>query len=378
MAKIELINISKEFELTPPFILNPFGVFLKTTNNRESNNIIGYKKSAFFIENLNLTIPDAKIMVILGPTGCGKTTILKIIAGLIQPDSGEVKYDGINMKDSLPKDRKIGMVFQDYALYPHFTSKSNVLSYFLFKKKTPKLKEIANEKYKKTSELLGVDITYLMDRIPNNLSGGEKQRVAIGRCITREPALFLLDEPFSNLDQKLKEKYRLSLKILLKHFNITTVYVTHDQQEAYIFADLITIMNKGKIEQVGTFEDIYNKPNNIFVAEFLNLDQDTQAINLIDGEEIFDNPKNVIIGVRPEDIEIKGEKNKNYIKGNIIDSRNIILKKKIIATISINKNIVYAQIPFSKNLFLKNSVYLRFKKYLYFDKKSGQRTSSSF
>ena len=377
MAKIELINISKEFELTPPFIVNPFGVFLKTRNNRESNNIIGNKKSAFFIENLNLTIPDAKIMVIVGPTGCGKTTILKIIAGLIQPDSGEVKYDGINMEDSQPKDRKIGMVFQDYALYPHFTSKSNVLSYFLFKKKTPELKEIANEKYKKTSELLGVDITYLMDRIPNNLSGGEKQRVAIGRCITREPALFLLDEPFSNLDQKLKEKYRLSLKILLKNFNITTVYVTHDQQEAYILADLITIMNKGKIEQVGTFEDIYNKPNNIFVAEFLNPDQDTQAINLINGEEIFDNPKNVIIGVRPEDIEIKGEKNKNYIKGNIIDLRNIILKKKIIATISINKNIVYAQIPFNKNLSLKNSVYLRFKKYLYFDKKSGQRTSSS-
>lgn len=376
MAKIELINISKIFELNSPKFLDPFSIFFKTANNRESNNTIGYKKSAFSIENLNLTIPDAKIMVILGPTGCGKTTILKIIAGLIQPDSGEVKYDGIDMKDSLPKDRKIGMVFQNYALYPHFTSKSNVLSYFLFKKKTPELKEIANEKYKKTSELLGVDITYLMDRIPNNLSGGEKQRVAIGRCITREPALFLLDEPFSNLDQKLREKYRLSLKILLKNFNITTVYVTHDQQEANILADLIAIMNKGKIEQVGTFEDIYNKPNNIFVAEFLNLDQDTQAINLIDGEEIFDHPKNVIIGVRPEDIEIEEEKNKNYIEGNIIDSRNIILKKKIIATISINKNIFYAQIPFNKNLSLKNSVYLRFKKYLYFDKKSGQRIGS--
>ena len=324
MAKIELINISKKFESSPPFFLNPFGVFLKTTNNRKSNNTIGYKKSAFFIENLNLTIPDAKIMVILGPTGCGKTTILKIIAGLIQPDSGEIKYDGINMEDSPPRDRKIGMVFQDYALYPHFTSKSNVLSYFLFKKKTPELKEIADEKFKKTSELLGVDITYLMDRIPNHLSGGEKQRVAIGRCITREPALFLLDEPFSNLDQKLREKYRLSLKILLKHFNITTVYVTHDQQEAYIFADLTTIMNKGIIEQVGTFEDIYNKPNNIFVAEFLNLNQDTQAINLIDGEEISDNLKNVTIGVRPEDIEIREEKNKDYIEGNIIDLRNII------------------------------------------------------
>ena len=376
MAKIELINISKKFELSSPFFLNPFGVFLKTTNNRESNNTIGYKKGEFFIENLNLTIPDAKIMVILGPTGCGKTTILKIIAGLIQPDSGEIKYDGINMENSPPRDRKIGMVFQDYALYPHFTSKSNVLSYFLFKKKTRELKEIADEKFKKTSELLGVDITYLMDRIPGHLSGGEKQRVAIGRCITREPVLFLLDEPFSNLDQKLKEKYRLSLKTLLKHFNITTVYVTHDQQEAYIFADLTTIMNKGKIEQVGTFEDIYNKPDNIFVAEFLNPNQDTQAINLIDGEEISDSPKNVTIGVRPEDIEIKREKNKNYIEGNIIDLRNIILKEKIIATISINKNIVYAEIPFNKNLSFKNPVYLRFKKHLYFDKKSGQRISS--
>ena len=370
MAKIELINISKKFERN--LELAPF--LFKTPKIRESDNTAGNKKSAFSIENLNLTIPDTKIMVILGPTGCGKTTILKIIAGLIQPDSGEVRYDGINMTDSLPRDRKIGMVFQNYALYPHFTSRTNVLSYFLFKKKTPELKEIANEKYKKTSELLGVDITYLMERMPNNLSGGEKQRVAIGRCITRDPALFLLDEPFSNLDQKLREKYRISLKILLKHFNIATVYVTHDQLEAYILADLIAIMSKGKIEQVGTFEDIYNKPNNIFVAEFLNLDQDTpQAINLIDSEEIFDNPKNVIIGVRPEDIEIKEEKSKNYIEGNIIDSRNMILKNKIIITININKSIVYAQIPFIKDFSFKNPVYLWFKKYLYFDKKSGQR-----
>lgn len=129
---------------------------------------------------------------------------------------------------------------------------------------TPQLKK------RKTSELLGVDIAYLLDKKPTHLSGGEKQRVALGRCITRDPALFLLDEPFSNLDQKLREKYRVNLKTLLSHFNITTVYVTHDQQEALMLADLIAIMNIGRIEQVGTCQDIYNNPKSIFVAEFLN------------------------------------------------------------------------------------------------------------
>ncbi len=359
MAKIELINISKKFEPQ----LNPVPILFKESQNKETVNPV---------KNLNLTIPDAKVMVILGPTGCGKTTLLKIIAGLIQPDSGEVKFNGINMIDTPPRDRKIGMVFQNYALYPHFKSKANVLSYFLFKKKTPELKEIAEDKYIRTSKLLGVDINYLMDRMPRNLSGGEKQRVAIGRCITREPELFLLDEPFSNLDQRLREKYRLSLKILLKHFNITTVYVTHDQREAHILADIIAIMNNGGIEQVGTFDDIYNNPNNIFVADFLNLDQETPAINLIDGGAISDELQNIIFGVRPENIEIKMEKGKNHVKGKIIDTRNVVLKNNIIATIQINGNVVIAQIPLIKDLSMKNSVYLKFKRYLYFDKKSGQ------
>ena len=197
-------------------------------------------------------------MVVLGPSGCGKTTLLKIIAGLLQPDSGEVRYDGVDVEDVPPGARRIGMVFQNYALYPHFTSRTNVLSYFLFRKKTPELDALARAKYQRTSELMGVELAYLLDRKPTTLSGGEKQRVALGRCITRDAALFLVDEPFANLDQALREKYRVNLKILLRQFNITTVYVTHDHHEALILADLLAVMDRGRIEQVGTPQEIYD------------------------------------------------------------------------------------------------------------------------
>ena len=220
----------------------------------------GRSGSAFSIQDLTLRIPNGKTLVILGPSGCGKTTLLRIIAGLIPPDSGEVRYDDVDVKDVRPGDRRIGMVFQQYALYPHMTARSNVLSYFMFRKKTPELDAMAKAKYQRTSELMGVELAYLLDRKPRTLSGGEKQRVALGRCITRDPALFLLDEPFSNLDQALREKYRVNLKILLKQFNITTVYVTHDHHEALILADLLAIMNRGRIEQVGTYQDIYEQP----------------------------------------------------------------------------------------------------------------------
>ncbi len=238
--------------------------------------------STFSIQNLSLTIPDGQTMVVLGPSGCGKTTLLKIIAGLIPPDSGEVLYDGVNVKDLPPGQRRLGMVFQNYALYPHFTSRTNVLSYFLFRKKTPELTALAAAKYQRTSELMGVELEYLLDRKPTTLSGGEKQRVALGRCITRDATLFLVDEPFANLDQALREKYRVNLKILLRQFDITTVYVTHDHHEALILADLVAVMDRGTIEQVGTYQSIYNHPRNMFVAGFLNLHMGTPPINLLD------------------------------------------------------------------------------------------------
>ena len=372
MAKIELVNVCKRLKGDDKPILPSF----KNMRNMQSGTIGNYRKRPFSIKNMNLDIPDGKTMVILGPTGCGKTTLLRIIAGLIPVDSGEIRYDQANMENTPPGERRIGMVFQNYALYPHFTSKSNILSYFLFKKKTPELDKIAREKYRRTSELMGVDMAYLLDKKPTHLSGGEKQRVALGRCITRDPALFLLDEPFSNLDQKLREKYRVNLKTLLKHFNITAVYVTHDQQEALILADLIAIMNVGRIEQVGTYENIYENPKSIFVAEFLNLDIDTPAINLICGEHVAQELKEMIIGVRPEDVEVFEEKKGDCIMGTIVDMRNIPLRNATILRIRIDTNEVYVRIPLKKGPSVNRRVWLSFRKYHIFDKNSGQRLRS--
>src|SRR5581483_11737672 len=204
----------------------------------------------FSIKDLTLRVPDGKTLVILGPSGCGKTTLLKMIAGLILPDAGEIRYDGVDVQETPPGARRIGMVFQNYALYPHLNARRNVMSYFMSKKKTPDLDAVAHEKYERTAALMGVELSHLLDLMPRTLSGGERQRVAVGRCITRDPALGLLDEPFSNLDQALREKYRASLKTLLREFSVTSVYVTHDHYEAMILADLLAIMHAGRIEQV--------------------------------------------------------------------------------------------------------------------------------
>jgi len=377
MARIELINICKTYTDNDKSSLGdfifPLGRVVKDIHLGMTDD---YREVPFSIENLNLAIPDGKIMVILGPSGCGKTTLLRIIAGLIQPDSGEVRYDGVDMGNIPPGERRIGMVFQNYALYPHFTSKKNILSYFLFRKKTPELDELASEKYRKTSELMGVDIAYLLNKKPTHLSAGEKQRVALGRCITRDPALFLLDEPFSNLDQRLREKYRVNLKILLKRFNITTVYVTHDQQEALILADSIAIMNIGRIEQVGTYEEIYNEPKSIFVAEFLNLDMHTPAINLIDGGYISREFNEMIVGVRPENIEVCREEKENCISGVISNVLNIPIENTTILSVKTGECEVYARGPSNENLSIDNEIWLRLKSFHIFDRNSGLRVQS--
>ena len=201
VARIDLINVSKTLK----------------------DQARGGPQATFSMRDLSLTVPDGKTMVILGPSGCGKTTLLKVITGLMQPDAGVVRYDHVEMKDIPPGARRIGMVFQSYALYPHYTARSNVLSYFLFRKKTPELNALAKAKYERTSELMGVELAHLLDRKPPTLSGGEEQRVALGRCITRDAEVFLVDEPFANLDQALREKYRVNLKVLLRQFDITTV-----------------------------------------------------------------------------------------------------------------------------------------------------------
>jgi multiple sugar transport system ATP-binding protein len=376
LARIDLINVSKT---------------LKDSERGGSGSILpvampnvvsapsgGDGRSTFSIRNLNLAIPDGQTMVILGPSGCGKTTLLKIIAGLIRPDAGQVRYDEADVKDVPPGERRIGMVFQNYALYPHLSSRTNVLSYFLFKKKTPELDAMAKAKYQRTSDLMGVELEYLLDRKPTTLSGGEKQRVALGRCITRDPALFLLDEPFSNLDQSLREKYRVNLKILLRQFDITTVYVTHDHYEALILADLLVIMDRGSIEQVGTYEEIYNRPKNVFVAGFLNRHIGTVPINLIDVRYMAHSLRlgDVRVGVRPEDVEVSRERREDSIGGIIKGKVSLPMMNATILSIRVGEHEVHAQTSGDDSLLTGDQVWLTFKRYHVFDNASGMRLRS--
>ncbi|MBD3306091.1 ATP-binding cassette domain-containing protein [candidate division KSB3 bacterium] len=360
MATIELRNLCKSFDTGKQGLGR-----LHPQRNTPSQ--------PFMIKDLNLTIPDGKTMVVLGPTGCGKSTLLRLIGGLMTPDAGEILYDGVSVNHVPPGERQIGMIFQNYALYPHFTSRKNVLSYFLFRKSTPELDAMAQEKYRKTSELLGVDIEYLMEKMPAHLSGGEKQRIALGRCITRDPRLFLLDEPFSNLDQPLREKYRVQLKKLLRHFQITTIYVTHDQREALVLADLLAIMNIGTIEQIGTPQELYEKPRSMFVAEFLNFDSDTPAINVINGEVIASKLRGMVIGVRSEDIELGEGRLGPAVVASVTEMRHVPIKHTAILSLNIGGTDLYAQIPSEEMATLPDEVSLRFKRYHLFDKSTGVR-----
>lgn len=367
MAKIELVNICKTFQPAGGIFAFPFpGQRPPTPRARQP----------FNITNLNLTIPHAQTMVILGPSGCGKTTLLKIIAGLLPPDSGQVLFNGSDMKTVPPSERRIGMLFQGYALYPHLNVKTNILSYFFFRKRTPELNAQAQAKYKRTAELLGVEIEYLQDRMPPTLSGGEQQRVALGRCITRDPALFLLDEPFSNLDPKLRETYRANLKALLTQFNITTVYVTHDQQEAFILADLIAIMDAGRIEQVGTYAEIYTRPRNLFIAEFLKLGLETPPINLLDGARLASSFVGMKIGARPEDVIVLREPTENALRGTIVNKLPLALKGITVLTVRVGESEVVTQVPLAQDAQLNDTVWLGFKKYHVFDGKTGVRTQT--
>ena len=328
----------------------------------------------FAIRDLNLSVFDGETLVVLGPSGCGKTTLLKLIAGLIRPESGAVRYDGVDVAQVVPGGRRIGMVFQNYALYPHLTSRTNVLSYFLFRKKTPEMDELAREKYRRTSELMGVELEALLDRRPGTLSGGEKQRVALGRCITRDPAVFLLDEPFSSLDQALRERYRVNLKVLLRQFGITTVYVTHDHVEALILADRLAIMGRGRIEQIGTYQEIYDEPRNEFVAGFLNRHAGTPPISFVEGEDLPDPALRASrVGVRPEDVDITHEPRAGGVAGTVVGTLHMPMLNATIVSARVREREVYAQMPGSQPVRPGDAVWLTFRRYHVFDPGSGAR-----
>ncbi len=227
------------------------------------------------VQQFNLDIKDKEFIVLVGPSGCGKSTTLRMIAGLEEITDGELYIDDNLVNDVAPKDRDIAMVFQSYALYPHMTVYDN-MAYSLKLKKLPK--DVIDKKVKEAAEIL--DITQYLKRKPKNLSGGQRQRVAIGRAIVREPKLLLMDEPLSNLDAKLRNQMRAEIIKLRKKINTTFVYVTHDQTEAMTLGDRIVVMKDGFIQQIGTPQEVFNHPRNLFVAGFIG----TPQMNFIDGE----------------------------------------------------------------------------------------------
>ena len=262
------------------------------------------------VDDQSLEIADTEFLVLLGPSGCGKTTTMRMIAGLEEPTAGEIWIGERIVNDALPKDRDVAMVFQNYGLYPHMTVHGNI-AYPLKVRRTPAGE--AGERVREAAEK--VQLGDLLDRKPRELSGGQRQRVALARAIVRRPQVFLMDEPLSNLDAKLRVTMRAELKHLSHELQITTVYVTHDQIEAMTLADRVAIMNHGRIQQLGPPDEIYNDPRNLFVAGFIG----SPAMNLIEGE-IAENrfrvagaaiapvstpPRDgVVLGVRPEDLKL--------------------------------------------------------------------------
>jgi multiple sugar transport system ATP-binding protein len=270
------------------------------------------------VDGVDLTIEDGEFMVLVGPSGCGKTTLLRCIAGLEEVTDGAIFIGDRDVTDDNPKDRDIAMVFQNYALYPHMTVRRN-LAYGLKVRRTPR-REIA-QRIAETARLLGLE--ELMDRRPLALSGGQRQRVAMGRAIARRPAVYLMDEPLSNLDAKLRVRVRADLARLHDQLGVTTVYVTHDQVEAMTLGQRAAVMNDGKIQQVDTPQALYWSPVNLFVAAFIG----SPSMNLVEarivdnslrfagfslplselGRDAADIPDRVILGVRPEHFTLVDE-----------------------------------------------------------------------
>jgi len=242
----------------------------------------GYTKNSPILKDFHLEVEKGELVSLLGPSGCGKTTTLRTIAGFISPEKGKVMIDGKDTTKLPPNKKNIGLVFQTYALFPHLSVFDNI-AYGLKRRKVEK-SEIA----KRVADVVSlVSLEGFEDRLPANLSGGQRQRVAIARSIVIEPDLLLLDEPLSNLDAKLREEMRAELTRLQHQLGITMIYVTHDQIEALSLSTKIVVMNKGNIEQIGTPEDIYERPSTSFVASFVGFDNSlTGVIESIDGDEI--------------------------------------------------------------------------------------------
>jgi ABC-type Fe3+/spermidine/putrescine transport system ATPase subunit len=334
----------------------------------EIQNLFKRFKDVVAINRIQLEIEKGEMLTLLGPSGCGKTTTLRCVAGLEKPEEGDIIIDGQPMLSQgfvPPAKRGIGMVFQNYAVWPHMKVFSNIV-YGLKLQKIPKPK--IREQAKQVLELVG--LTGLEDRYPAQLSGGQQQRVALARALVTNPKVLLLDEPLSNLDAKLREELRFEIKSLVRRMDITAVYVTHDQAEAMVISDRIAVMDAGNVVQIGNPQDIYKRPANRFVADFIG------TMNFMPGEvvEVLDDRNTVAVktefsekmicatsdgaaaapgtkvyaSIRPEDVEVFTERPQaaeNVYKGKIV--HKAYLGNFLFFFISVNDTMIRVQVPYN-------------------------------
>ena len=276
---------------------------------KEKVNLQITEKGVIAVQQFNLEVQDKEFIVLVGPSGCGKSTTLRMVAGLEEISEGELYIGDKLVNDVAPKDRDIAMVFQNYALYPHMTVYDNI-AFALKLRHLPK--DEIDRKVKEAAEIL--DITQYLGRKPKALSGGQRQRVAIGRAIVREPKVLLMDEPLSNLDAKLRNQMRAEIIKLRERINTTFIYVTHDQTEAMTLGDRIVIMKDGFIQQIGTPQQVFNHPYNLFVAEFIG----SPKMNIFDAKLIKSNGK-YAVELGGMVVELSEEKQANLVKNNVAE-----------------------------------------------------------
>lgn len=319
-----------------------------------------YDNNTTVIKNVSLDIEDKEFIVLVGASGCGKSTLLRMIAGLEDITEGEIYIDDKLVNNVHPKDRDIAFVFQSYALYPHMTVRENI-AFGLKMRKVDK--ETINKKVMEVSEIL--DLTKYLDRKPKQLSGGQRQRVALGRAMVRNPKVFLMDEPLSNLDAKLRVEMRSQIKKLHEKLQTTFIYVTHDQTEALTMGDRVVVLDNGIIQQAAKPEEIYNNPANKFVAGFIGSPQ----MNFIENRDFpYQTRDNSIIGIRPEKMVSGGS-----IKFNVEVDMTELLGSEKIAYFYIGDNKCSAKLPADYNIDKTLELSINPDDIYIFDKNDGKR-----
>ena len=310
----------------------------------------------YALDGIDLQIEDGESLSILGPSGCGKTAILRILAGLEQLDDGKVLFNGEDVTTVSPQERNVAMVFQDYALYPHWASQDNLGFFF----QTHQRKHEIPERVRITARVMGLGFETLLSQKPPKLSGGQQQRVAIGRAIIRDPQAFLFDEPLSNLDATVRARTRVEIRRLIQRFGITSVYVTHDQSEAFTMGDRIAVMRNGKILQVDTRRQLVERPLSRFVADFITV----PAMNLLPGvvhreyvdvhdRKVMPPPvvlqqyqaESITIGIRPMDVQLRSENEEDTIPAKVETVEPLMSERSVLLTVRVGRYLYRVQRP---------------------------------